>query len=111
MVKTGLSAVIGSWKIKPISAPRTRRISGSDSASRSRPLKRDAGRQLSVPARCTSRMIDIAVTDLPLPDSPTRPSVSPAAISKLTSIHRRGGATGQVEDGGQVADREDRFGG
>ncbi len=26
-----------------------------------------------------------AVTDLPLPDSPTRPSVSPAATWKLTS--------------------------
>src|SRR5262245_35992868 len=31
-------------------------------------------------------MIDSAVTDLPLPDSPTRPSVSPARISKLTSL-------------------------
>src|SRR5258708_18723696 len=30
-------------------------------------------------------MIDSAATDLPLPDSPTRPSVSPARISKLTS--------------------------
>src|SRR5437773_1082983 len=30
-------------------------------------------------------MIDSAVTDLPLPDSPTSPSVSPARISKLTS--------------------------
>ena len=37
------------------------------------------------PGGCTSRMIDSAVTDLPLPDSPTRPSVSPARISKLTS--------------------------
>src|SRR6476620_4906050 len=30
-------------------------------------------------------MIDMAVTDLPLPDSPTRPRVSPGRISKLTS--------------------------
>ena len=34
-------------------------------------------------------MIESAVTDLPLPDSPTRPSVSPARISKLTSCDRR----------------------
>ena len=38
------------------------------------------------PGGCTSRMIDSAVTDLPLPDSPTRHSVSPAYTSKLTSI-------------------------
>src|SRR3982751_6105614 len=31
-------------------------------------------------------MIENAVSDLPLPDSPTRPSVSPGAIEKLTSI-------------------------
>ena len=37
------------------------------------------------PGGCTRRMIDSAVTDLPLPDSPTSPSVSPAPISKLTS--------------------------
>src|SRR5262245_9479034 len=35
------------------------------------------------PGGWTSRMIDSAVTDLPLPDSPTRPSVSPRAIWKL----------------------------
>ena len=29
-------------------------------------------------------MIDRAVTDLPLPDSPTSPSVSPLAMEKLT---------------------------
>src|SRR6187397_1389367 len=35
------------------------------------------------PGGATSRMMDIAVTDLPLPDSPTRPSVSPRAMWKL----------------------------
>src|SRR3954452_18509290 len=38
------------------------------------------------PGRSTSRMIENAVSDLPLPDSPTRPSVSPGAIEKLTSM-------------------------
>src|SRR4051794_1121172 len=37
------------------------------------------------PGGSTSRMIENAVSDLPLPDSPTRPSVSPGAIEKLTS--------------------------
>ena len=38
------------------------------------------------PGGSTSRMIEKAVSDLPLPDSPTSPSVSPARIEKLTSI-------------------------
>src|SRR5262245_4102458 len=38
------------------------------------------------PGGWTRRMIDSAVTDLPLPDSPTRPSVSPARMSKLMSL-------------------------
>ena len=37
------------------------------------------------PGGMTSRMIDSAVTDLPLPDSPTRPSVSPRPIANDTS--------------------------
>ena len=46
------------------------------------------------PGGCTSRMIDSAVTDLPLPDSPTRPSVSPGRISKLTSSTAGAGPSG-----------------
>ena len=38
------------------------------------------------PGRCTRRRIESAVTDLPLPDSPTRHSVSPASTWKLTSM-------------------------
>ena len=37
------------------------------------------------PGGMTSRTIDSAVTDLPLPDSPTRPSVSPRPIANDTS--------------------------
>ena len=37
---TGLSDVIGSWKIMPMSRPRTLRISWSDSANKSLPSKR-----------------------------------------------------------------------
>ena len=53
-------------------------------------------------------MIENAVTDLPLPDSPTRPSVSPGAIAKLTSIDRRHEAAVDVEAGRQVLDAEQR---
>ena len=42
IVKTGLSEVIGSWKIIEISLPRTLRIAASPSPRRSRPAKRMA---------------------------------------------------------------------
>ena len=42
IVNTGLSAVIGSWKTRAISAPRTLCIARSSSDSRSRPLNRSA---------------------------------------------------------------------
>ena len=35
---------------------------------------------LTCPGGCSSRMIEKAVTDFPLPDSPTTPSVSPGEI-------------------------------
>src|SRR3954451_267286 len=94
MVNTGFSAVIGSWKTSATSAPRTRWISRSLSVRRSRPLK--ITRPLAIrPGRCTSRRMDSAVTDLPLPDSPTRPSVSPASTWKLTSITAGAGPPGR----------------
>ena len=80
MVSTGLSEVIGSWKIIAISRPRIERSSSSSSASRSRPPN------IAVPfvtrpfrARIPSRASE--VTLLPQPDSPTIPSVSPGAMS------------------------------
>ena len=60
------------------------------------------------PGGCTSRRIESAVTDLPLPDSPTRPSVSPRATSKLTSIDGRHERPADVEAGRQVLDRQER---
>src|SRR6185503_18267567 len=60
-------------------------ISRSPSAIRSRPLKTMRPPAIR-PGRCTSRSSESAVTDLPLPDSPTRQSVSPSLTWKLTSI-------------------------
>ena len=82
--KTGFSEVIGSWKIIEISLPRTFPSSRSESFVSSRPSKtiRLPG---SMRPRSSSRpMIESAVTDLPLPDSPTTPSVPPAWSSKST---------------------------
>ncbi len=73
---TGLSAVIGSWKIMLSSAPHTWRSSAGPIAVSSWPAK------WTVPLRITSRggsrpMIDRESTVLPDPDSPTMPRVLP----------------------------------
>src|SRR5205085_4308422 len=79
---TGLSEVIGSWKIIAISRPRISRISYSLIRVRSWPLNMTLPPTIR-PGRC-SRMMLIAVTDLPQPDSPTMPSVSPEFSSNET---------------------------
>src|SRR6266850_1957806 len=84
IVSTGLSDVIGSWKIIAISRPRTRRIASSSSESRSRPLKRMRPATMRPAGAATSRMIESALTDLPQPDSPTSATVSPSATSHDT---------------------------
>src|ERR1051325_7670313 len=76
ILNTGLSDVIGSWKTMAMSLPRTLRISFSDSDARSRPLKRISP-PVIFPGCATRRMIDIAVTLLPQPDSPTSATASP----------------------------------
>ena len=78
---TGFRLVIGSWKIMPISPPRTSRIASSSRVSRSRPDRRTEPSMRLVPS-CRSRMIDSAVTDLPEPDSPTMATVSPVSMAK-----------------------------
>ena len=60
------------------------------------------------PGGCSSRRMENAVTDLPLPDSPTSPSVSPAAIWKLTWSTAVTVRAGPVEDDGQILDVEQR---
>ena len=76
-VSTGFSEVIGSWKIMPISRPRTLRISSSGSARRFRPLKRISPSTMRPAGADTSRITESALTDLPQPDSPTSATVSP----------------------------------
>ena len=45
------------------------------------------------PGGCTKRMIDSAVTDLPLPDSPTNPNVSPISCQVYGVSTSPGGQT------------------
>ena len=82
IVNTGLSDVIGSWKIIAISAPRMARIVAESARARSMrsPFARSNSSRPAVmrPPPCsTSRISDSAVTDLPDPDSPTMATVSP----------------------------------
>src|SRR5262249_38165541 len=94
IVSTGFSAVIGSWNTSAMPAPRTFCISRSPSVSRSRPLNTIRPPAIR-PGGCTRRRIDSAVTDFPLPYSPTRQSVSPASTWKLTSETAAAGPAGR----------------
>ena len=76
MVNTGSSAVIGSWKIIAMRLPRMRRISDSGNLSRSFPRKRMRPPAIDPGGLGIRRRIESAVTDLPQPDSPTRPNTS-----------------------------------
>src|SRR2546423_7019066 len=81
---TGFSDVIGSWKMIAIWLPRTRRRSFFESFRRSRPWN-IASPLMILPGGCGIRpRIDIVLTLLPEPDSPTIPSVSPGYTSYVT---------------------------
>ena len=76
-LRRGLREEIGSWKIICIRV-RIRRISSPERFVRSVPSK------TTLPAAaCSSCMTARPVVDLPQPDSPTRPRVSPSRTSKL----------------------------
>ena len=106
-VKTGLSEVIGSWKIIEMRLPRTgacrprraEQVGAVEAGSR----RRRSGR-----ARATRRMIESAVTLLPQPDSPTRPSVSPRRDREVDAVDRPHHAVAGEEVGLQPLDLEHR---
>ena len=87
MVRTGLSEVIGSWKIIAISPPRSARSWRGERSGSSRPSK--VTRPLLIESSAGSRPITAsAVNDLPDPDSPTTARVPPAGTEMLTSRTR-----------------------
>ena len=85
MVMTGLSDVIGSWKIIEISLPRTSRISSSLILSRSRPASFTEPETMRPGGSGIRRIRESAVMLLPQPDSPTMARVSPEATLKSTA--------------------------
>src|SRR6478609_2485233 len=92
MDTTGFNEDNGSWKIIARSRPRRSRIASSGSDSRSVPSNCTVP-EIVVPRLGNSRMMAIDVTDLPHPDSPTRPTVWPGATEKLTLSTAVNGAT------------------
>src|SRR5882762_5840090 len=80
IVCSGLSDVIGSWKMIEISLPRMLRISCSDRLSSSRPLKRIFPDGCDAVGYGNSLSTDSALTDFPEPDSPTSATHSPRLI-------------------------------
>src|SRR5262245_53878706 len=76
MVNTGLSEVIGSWKIIEMSLPRNARICASSSLTRSRPSSSIEPPTMRPGGSGMSRITESAVMLLPQPDSPTIASVS-----------------------------------
>ena len=83
LVSTGLSAVIGSWKISPTSLPRTARSAACRAPISS--LPRSFAEPLVREFLGSRPRIPIAVTDLPEPDSPTTASTSPGLMARSTS--------------------------
>ncbi len=81
---TGFSEVTGSWKIIAMSRPRTPRTSFSGRASRSRPMNSTLPVMVELLIMRTSPRMASALMLLPQPDSPTRPTVSPCSMAKLT---------------------------
>jgi hypothetical protein len=72
MRSTGLSVIIGSWKIIAMRSPRNRRIASSRRSSRFSPSRRTRPPTMR-PGGSTSPMMEKPVTVLPDPDSPTSP--------------------------------------
>jgi len=73
---TGFSEALGFWKIIAISLPRMRASSGSSRDRRSRPPNQTSP-AIRPGGRRIRPMIASEVSDLPAPDSPTRPTISP----------------------------------
>jgi hypothetical protein len=91
-VCSGFSAVIGSWNTMPIRRPRRRPIAASSRPSSSVPSKRT---EPLARAASGSRPISAsAVIDLPQPDSPISPAVSPRSSENDTPRSASAGPRG-----------------
>ena len=80
---TGLSAVIGSWKIIDMRVQRSSRSRVSPTVRMFSPSSRISP-EVGFSALASRPMTVKAITDLPDPDSPTRQTISPGLTVKLT---------------------------
>ena len=79
-VSSGLREVSGSWKIIPIFLPRSRRRGSPRRAWMGWPVSRISPEAIRA-GRSSSPTTALPVIDLPAPDSPTTPRISPAWMS------------------------------
>ena len=105
---TGLSEVIGSWKIIDILLPRSLRRSSAESVSTSRSPNSTASASTLPGGLGTSPMTDSDVTLLPQPDSPTRPMVRPRRNAEADAVDGAEQAAIGREVGLQAANLEKR---
>ena len=98
MVSTGLSVIIGSWKIMAMRLPRISRSRRFDALVRSSPLNRISPPVMR-PGSPMRLIMANAARDLPAPLSPTIPRLPPSSREKLiplsatSSASSRGKAT------------------
>ena len=83
-VMTGLSEVMGSWKIMAMRVPRRARSLAGVAFRTSSPCS-STWPALASSSRGSSPMTDWAVTDLPEPNSPTTHTISPGPTERETS--------------------------
>ena len=81
MVKRGFSDVIGSWKMKPIFEPRILRISLAVNPDIFLPSRYTSPLAIT-PGGLNRSITALPTVDLPAPDSPTIPTISPRSIEK-----------------------------
>ncbi len=85
MFTTGFSAFMLLWKTVDISAQRSGRISSSLARVMSLPSKITCP-LVMVPGGSSSRSTAVPSVDLPEPDSPTNPTISPASMVRFASF-------------------------
>ena len=103
---TGLSAVIGSWKIMAMRVPRRSRRRAGVASSTSSPSS-STSPAVAVSSRGSRPMTAWAVTDLPEPDSPTTHTISPAPTEKRDVLDGMGAVRAARQADREAFDGED----
>ena len=108
---SGLSEVIGSWKImRDLLAPHRAHAGLVEPQQVTTLVEHLADRAGSARRTRLRPMIDRAVTVLPQPDSPTMPSTSPGATAKRQAVDDHAARARRVERDPEAADLEQAAG-